>query len=187
MKNAVIPGLFDDHLEMIAIGEDLKVVFRGLAIPFENLPEAILAKIRAELNKDIKARMALKEWGFSEGAAMLKQFAWCRFGGVDLNPDLCSSGKLTPDYHECGNRGNCPFEGKICVNTFNLTRREEEVLKLIALGYPEKLIAADLFIAQVTVAKVRKSLFVKTKSISSVDLTRFALEHNFISPGDATH
>jgi len=186
MNNALIPGLFDDHLEMVAIDEDLKVVFRGMSIPFEDLPEAILAKIRSELNLDIEARMALKEWGLKDEAETLKQFAWCRFGGVDLSPDLTSCGKLTPDYHECGKRGTCPFEGKICVNKFNFTRREEEVLKLIALGYPEKLIAVDLGIAQVTVAKFRKSLFIKTNSISSVDLTRFAIKNNFISQENET-
>lgn len=178
-----MPGLLDDHAEIVAVGKELKVIYRGMGIPFQAVPEALKNVLRDELEKDPKAQLALIEWGFEDPEGMLERFAWCRYGGSDFNPDVHQDGTLTPDYHECGNRGQCPFEGTVCLNPFKITSREREILILIAQGIPQKNIASELGIQETTVAKARRSLFEKTGSQSSVDLTRFALKHNYISFG----
>ena len=56
-----------------------------------------------------------------------------------------------------------------------LTKREQEVLKLIALGEPNKTIAAALGIAKKTVEKHRQSLMHKTNRHCIAKLTRLAV------------
>ena len=61
-----------------------------------------------------------------------------------------------------------------------ITSRETEVLKLIALGVPNKLIAPSLFITVKTVEKHRQSLMDKLGIHSAVHLTHFALHVGLI-------
>lgn len=176
-----LPGIFDDHCELMAHGDQLYGMHQGKALPFRELPWKLRQLLRIELEDDLDASRALDLWGIDDPDDRLEQFAWCRFGGVDNAADLTADGQLEPDFHQCGARGRCPFEGIICVNKHRLTKRERQVLTRVARGELQKNIAADLGISEVTVAKQRKSLFNKTGARSSVDLTRFALEHNYIS------
>lgn len=61
-----------------------------------------------------------------------------------------------------------------------LTQRELDVLKLIALEYTSKEIAEQLFIAQSTVDTHRKKLIEKLKVKNSVGLGKIALANNLI-------
>ena len=181
MTNSIIPGLVDNHTEFISVAGKLHGLHRGVASNFQDLPKRVHQKLHAELASDPDALQALQEWGLYDPEIQLEQFTWCRFGGNDGSADLTSCGRFNPDYHDCGSRGQCPFEGRICVNKHGLTSRELQILKLIASGEMQKNIALQLGITEVTVAKMRKKLFIKTGCQSSVDLTRFALQHNYIS------
>jgi len=179
-KSSLIPGLFDEHLEFVAIGKDLGVVYRGMAMPFSSVPENIKDQLRVELSNDSEAQQALDKWGLVDHDDRLRQFTWCRYGGSDLTPDLKQDGTLNPDYHECGSRGECPFENIICKNPYGITAREREILVMIAKGLAQKVIAAELGIVEATVSKARKSLFDKTGTASSVQLAQFAFNHKYI-------
>ncbi len=61
-----------------------------------------------------------------------------------------------------------------------LTQRELEVLKLIALQYTSEEIAEQLYIAKSTVDTYRKNLIAKLKVKNSVGLGLFAEKHNLI-------
>ena len=176
-----MPGLIDAHAEFFAVGEELHATYGGQAVLFDELPKSILSLIQDALEEDPDAQTALKDWASKEPIDPLKQFAACRFGGLDHAPDLSAEGDLIPDFHHCGKRGSCPYEGKICVNKHGFTRREQQILRLIARGTAQKVIAADLEISEVTVAKFRKRLFDKTGCQSSVQLTRFAIRFNYVS------
>lgn len=63
-----------------------------------------------------------------------------------------------------------------------LTRREQEVLALIAEGCTTKEIAAQLKISFKTVVCHRSHLMAKTGSRNSVTLVRFALRQGLIDP-----
>jgi RNA polymerase sigma factor (sigma-70 family) len=61
-----------------------------------------------------------------------------------------------------------------------LSPREREVLKLIAEGYKNKEIAADLCISIKTVEKHRTNLMKKLDLHSSAALTFYAIEQNLV-------
>ena len=61
-----------------------------------------------------------------------------------------------------------------------LTRREKEVLKLIAEGYTNPQIAEKLFVSQTTVDSHRKNLMAKLNVKNTASLIRFAVEHQLI-------
>jgi len=63
-----------------------------------------------------------------------------------------------------------------------LTDREEQVLKLIAEGYPSKEIAKKLYVALATVHVHRKNLLRKTEMENSNQLVRYAIRHGYIEP-----
>ncbi len=61
-----------------------------------------------------------------------------------------------------------------------LSRREKEVLELIAEGYTNPEIAEKLFVSQFTVDSHRKNLIAKLKVKNTAMLIRFAVEHKLI-------
>ena len=61
-----------------------------------------------------------------------------------------------------------------------LTKREREILKLIAEGYKNKEIAGDLYISQKTVGKHRSNLMKKLDLHSASALTAYAIEKGLV-------
>ena len=62
-----------------------------------------------------------------------------------------------------------------------LTRREQEILQLIAREYSNLQIAEELFISERTVETHRRNLLAKTESKSVVGLIQYAIRHKLIS------
>ena len=69
-------------------------------------------------------------------------------------------------------------DGKVAMNV--LTRREKEVLRLIAEGKPNKEIAEILSISIRTVENHRANIIRKTKLNKPVELVRYAIEHGLV-------
>jgi DNA-binding NarL/FixJ family response regulator len=67
--------------------------------------------------------------------------------------------------------------GKAPASHESLSRRELEVLRLVAQGRSLKQIAADLGLAEKTVATYRARIGEKLRLSSNVELTRYALQH----------
>jgi DNA-binding NarL/FixJ family response regulator len=61
-----------------------------------------------------------------------------------------------------------------------LSRREKEVLELIAEGYTNPQIAEKIFVSQFTVDSHRKNLLAKLNVKNTASLIRFAVEHKLI-------
>lgn len=61
-----------------------------------------------------------------------------------------------------------------------LSEREVEVLRLLALGYMNPEIAAQLFLSVRTVEKHRANLQQKTRATSRAELVRYALRHGLL-------
>jgi len=62
----------------------------------------------------------------------------------------------------------------------SITKREKEILKLVAMEYTSKEIAAELFISSNTVETHKKNLFRKLNSKNVAGLVRYALKHDLI-------
>ena len=76
------------------------------------------------------------------------------------------------------------LEGKETIKTSSawdtLTRREREILKLIAEGYKNKEVADHLFISLKTVEKHRANLMKKLDLHNAAELTVFAMEKGLV-------
>jgi DNA-binding NarL/FixJ family response regulator len=62
-----------------------------------------------------------------------------------------------------------------------LTKREKEILTLIAQGLTDKQIADIVFLSSLTIISHRKNILSKLGLKNKVEITRFAMENNLIS------
>lgn len=72
------------------------------------------------------------------------------------------------------------YEAAPSIKTPIFTRREKEVLKLIAEGLTNQEIAEKLFISQLTVISHRKSLVEKTGAKNTAQLVKFCFENGYL-------
>lgn len=72
------------------------------------------------------------------------------------------------------------LENKACDGISVLTRREQEVLKLIAEGLTNNEIAARIFISPLTADSHRKNLLVKLGARNTASMVRIAMTHELI-------
>jgi DNA-binding NarL/FixJ family response regulator len=82
------------------------------------------------------------------------------------------------------NRRMFVSQGRIDSNVQKLTTRESEVLRLIADGYANKQIAAELGISIKTVEKHRQQVMNKLNIHDIAGLTRYALSTGMVQPSD---
>ncbi len=72
------------------------------------------------------------------------------------------------------------FEDHGHLNTNNLSKREIEILSLIAREYSTQQIAEKLFISELTVETHRKNILAKTKAKSIVGLVKYAIREGLV-------
>lgn len=73
-------------------------------------------------------------------------------------------------------------QGNIRARHRSLSRRELEVLKLVANGLPAKAIAKELHISVKTVDRHKSNIMAKLEMHNQVDLTRYAIREGIIKP-----
>ncbi|MDO8998367.1 MAG: response regulator transcription factor [Bacteroidota bacterium] len=72
-------------------------------------------------------------------------------------------------------------DNRTTTNLFSsLTKREKEILVLIAKGLTDKEIAENVFLSPLTVTTHRKNILSKLGLKNKVELTRFAMDNNLI-------
>lgn len=177
-------GLFGYDLEIFAQGDLLYTLYNGNQILFDDLPEIIRDIFLKEMLKDKAAVAALVRLNITEESAMLRQYVWCNWGGWNRIPDFDGT-HLNREYWDCGCRGCCLFEGKLCkainIDGEIITPRELEIIKLIADGDIDKEIADKLNIAYHTVTKHRQNIEKKLHARSKVDIAVWAAKNNIVS------
>jgi len=184
--NNLPAGLINNDIEFF-VSDDLKAyqLQNRAVIPFEQFDDDVLVAIYSDMLAHPHKINELGLMGISEPKEMIKQYLICNYGGFDNKADMID-GKLQPtEYWPCPFRGNCPHEGKLCDNLRTdtgefLTKREIEVLELIAIGKLDKEIANLLDMSPNTVPTHTKNIRIKTGLSRKADLTRFALTKNLI-------
>ncbi len=115
---------------------------------FKELPLNIFDDLRDELASDTKALKGLRLMGITSEDDQLEQYNYCNRGRLSATPDITITGKMSKEYIECGKRGQCPGENKVCsplcINESRITFREFECLKLIGHGLSYKKIMAEM-------------------------------------------
>lgn len=175
----IIAGLIDEGAEFLKHEGKLYCVHGGKVHEWPNFPEKVILIIENDMLKYPEALKALSEWENLLPEDHIYRYIVCRFGGIDDEPDIDPKGKIHhTEYFECGLRGKCKYEGKLCCTIKaeygNLTKSELEVLKRASLSYKE--ISEQLFISTETVSSHMQNLRLKTGLKNSTQLAIYAIQ-----------
>jgi DNA-binding CsgD family transcriptional regulator len=181
VKNQLPAGLLDNRIEIFADGTDIYAINSMGVHYFSEWTDDIIDFVRKDLERNPEAIQSLIELGIEEDSAMLRQYSRCRFGGFDCYADLETNGdSANTEYWDCGLRGNCPYEGRLCstIKVANgiLSKREIDLIRLIYDGLASKEIADELNISTTTVPVHMKNIFRKTGLRTVAEVARFAAE-----------
>lgn len=161
------------------------VLYNGRPIPFELLREDIQDAFLAHMLANKPAIECLKkDFQMTDAKEMLKQYVMCNFGNFDFIPDMDEDGTIFPECWDCGKRGSCPGEGKVCGRIVGpngiLTRRETEIFFLLIKGMPHKQIADHFNTHIQTIQTQLKDMREKLGCHSSIEVMDFAMKRKLI-------
>lgn len=178
------PGLSDRNIELWVEGDVVFVLKDGLKRRLENVDDTTMAIFMEDLQNSVLAQKALYDMNILEPMERLKKYLSCRYGDFNMVPDFTPEGANEGDFYDCGQRGNCKWEGKLCsrMKAPNgiLTRREIEIIRLIAEDLPDKQIAEILGIEITTMATHRKHIEEKLGVFTKVGIAAWALKNNIV-------
>ena len=143
-----------------ALGElrSAHAAWQALGVPYES------ARTRVELG------LACRALGDDDGAALELDAARAAFERLGATPDAARA------------RGLADEPSGQAVRSGGLTRREAQVLGLVATGRTNREIAADLVISDKTVARHLSNIFAKLDVSSRSAATAYAYEHDLVGP-----
>lgn len=180
--NTIPAGIADDNVEFFTSSGEVLFFRDGTVHKFEEISIGDLESINALIKSDKKASECLDQMGLKNEIDRARQFAFCRFGGLDSIADL-ECGNPSFEYWNCG-RKPCPHEGKLCkfpeTKTGKLTRHEAKIIKHIGNELLNKQIADDLNISIETVNKECKRIAEKIGCYGKQGIAAFAAMHNMI-------
>lgn len=151
---------------------------KGKSKPFTQITIDLATLIRKELDADRRALQSLEDWGITDPFEQLRQYTRCRWGGKNIRPDLVG-GRLADEqeYWECGHRGACPYEGRLCHSLTSggniISHSEMMVARLVIKGYRNKEIAQATGKSVETIKMQVKSMLQKIGGRSRVDIVNF--------------
>ncbi|WP_316780443.1 helix-turn-helix domain-containing protein [Pedobacter antarcticus] len=184
-KQVLPPGLMDGSIEFFIYEHEVKCLYNGRVLSFNEFPEEILQIIDSDMAANPKAMKALFDWDITDPDEQMRQYIACRFGGFDNSPDINAEGIIQPaEYVDCGRRGNCAYEGKLCSSIILkngiLTKREIDVLREIGRGFLDKEICDKLNISQDTLRSHKDSICCKADVQRKAGLSQLAYKYKLI-------
>lgn len=163
-------------------GGELQGMFRGKTCSFWDLPEHIIQAVTRRFQNDREAQKT-----FSDDITLKEKiyaYAHCNMGGFDNVPDFDKEGNIKFEYWNCGMRGECPHEFKRCrpdcIIKNHLTKRQVEIVKLVAEGYSYKEIADKIFLAPTTIPSHMKNIKAKLNLNKESEIAGWAYQNNII-------
>jgi DNA-binding CsgD family transcriptional regulator len=185
MENNNLPaGLMDRSIEIWSTGHDVYFLFDGKRIRYEDAPPSLIRKFKNDMAKHPEMIKILRLMGFISLRDQLKQYLKCRYGNFDHIPDFDHHGNSNPDHFNCGHRGHCPYEGKLCARIMvehgYLTPREVEIVKLVGCDLPDKQISGILRMSPNTLKNHKVNIMQKSGLHSQVGIAVFAVQHNLL-------
>jgi DNA-binding CsgD family transcriptional regulator len=186
MRPVSLPaGLEDKGLEIYLHKGELRVIYNSKIYPFELLPEAIHDSFLQHLMANKPALASLrKDFGLEGMQDILIQYIKCNFGNFDSVPDMDEDGTIQSECWNCGLRGTCPGEGKVCSRLQGphglLTRRETEIFFLLIDGKSHKMIADHFGTHIQTIQTQLKDIREKLGCHSSIEVMGYAMNRKLI-------
>lgn len=181
----IIPGLLDNTFEFFNFEDDVKFITDGKLKSFTDVPASVIIMLKEAIEKNTEAKAILMEWHPDSEFNQLKQFASCKFGGIDYSADIKNGELQNGEYWECPKAGSCSGEGKICTSPiYNgniLTKTEIELIKLSTTDKTNEAIAEELKLPMGTFHKYKHQLYEKLGHIQTKQcLTKVAYRLNII-------
>lgn len=183
MRPVTLPaGLEDKSLEIYIHKGELRVIHNGKIASFEWLSDSIKDIFIQHMMANKRALASLRnDFHLLDANAMLLQYIKCNFGNFDGQPDMDEDGVLVTECWDCGNRGNCAGEGKVCSRlqgpNGTLTKRETEIFFLLIEGKFDKEIASHFETSLATIETQMKYIREKLGCNNRIEVMNFALKH----------
>ena len=181
----IIPGLLDNTFEFFNFEDDVKFISDGKLKSFAEAPASVIIMLQEAIEKNTEAKAILMEWYPNSEFNQLKQYASCKFGGIDYSADIKNGELQEGEYWECPKAGSCVGEGKICTspiyNGQTLTKTEIKLIKLSTTDKTNEAIADELKLPLGTFHKIKHQLYEKLGFIQTKQcLTKIAYSLNII-------
>lgn len=184
VKQHLPAGLIDDDIEIFSTGDEVYATIKGCTVAYKEWPASLKALIKDDLSKYPSAIQSLIDLELETDDEMLWQYSRCRFGSFDGRPDIVDGKMVHTEYWDCGIRGECPYEGKLCcsmkMHDQVISPREMEVWRLLTAGGSDKEIASELFISDTTVPQHVRNLCKKCHVRHRGELIRLGTQLNII-------
>lgn len=175
-------GVLGQTAEIFTTGDENYAIINGFTEAFAKWPEWLKQELLQELKSDLRALKALIELGINDELQMIWQFARCRRGSYDSLPDIVNGELVHTEYLNCGIRGNCSAEGKLCINMKMpggmITATEMRVWHYLTKGLLDKEIADRLNMSPKTVPQHVRSLCHKCQVRNRTELTALGVRLN---------
>ncbi len=190
MSNRSLPaGLINDQVEFFRDPDNIEQVYfltQSVAARVKTVPAWIREILIDDMANFPEKVEALVDLGIEGEGEQLEMYSGCLAGVLNHSPDIVAGKFMHTEYVPCARRGSCIAEGRLCnalcvgANNEYLTRREIEVLVLIATGLQNKEIADQLKISQETVKVHVKHIHAKAGLNNRVELFQLANQKNLI-------
>lgn len=118
---------------------------------------------------------------------MARRFCKCNFCRLDTTEfdveDVDSEGKFNFEKVECPMRGECSYEGVICMPKFNskLSTAEKRVMEVLYRGASEQEAARELYLSPHTIHQHVKSVYVKLGVHKLSEFIAYANKNNMFN------
>lgn len=178
-------GLTDCNVEIFEKDGRAYAIYNGETMPFHKLPNDIYNAFFEEMLNNIEAVRALDALADKSFSSKFNQYLICRYGSLDSRPDFNNTTKeFTSEYYDCGKHNDCPFKFALCgqvkINDVHLTRKEIQLVILIASGLTDKETADKANITKDTLFCHKKHIYTKLNIHSNTQLTAIAYKNNLI-------
>lgn len=185
-------GGLNMNIEFYTVDNELwYLTTEGANERFDETKENVISTIIDRLIEHYpEAYGALAKW-YGKSAAnvpyyrylIARRFLRCNFGRLDTTQDDFGKSSFRFEKVECPLRGECQFEGVVCMPRFNskLSQKELQVMRLIYNGCSSEEVSERLFLSPFTVKNHIKSVYQKLGIHDKSEFIRYANKNNVFS------
>jgi DNA-binding CsgD family transcriptional regulator len=186
MRPVSIPaGLEDQNIEIYLHRGEIRAIYNGQVVAFNLLPQDFIDNLSSAMMSDAQAvKTLVSKMQITEPLAMLEQFVKCNFGNFDGEPDVTPDGMMIRECWDCGVRGTCPGEGKVCKRLQGkngmLTAAETNIFFLVIEGMLDKEIASAIGCSVPTVETHLKHIREKLDVNNRIEIMGWAMQRKLL-------
>lgn len=180
----MVDWLRKDNYEFFHDGNDLVFCENGIAKSFFNLPISLAEVLNDNLENRPLAKKSLDELKIFDPVQRLKKFTECNHGDFNDRADVVGDRINDCEYFNCGKRGECKHEGKLCNKIVApngvLSATEIRIIIQVAMDKSDNEIAVSMFRSRFTISTHIRNIVEKLGVRSRVGVALFAANKHLI-------